>query len=34
MLVGGMLPLAAMVVALFAAVWIREGRRGSAPARR
>ena len=25
--VGGLLPLAAMLAALFAAVWIREGRR-------
>jgi hypothetical protein len=34
LLVGGLLPLAAMLVALFAAAWIREGRRAEAPARR
>jgi hypothetical protein len=34
LLVGGLLPLAAMLVALFAAAWIREGRRASAPASR
>jgi hypothetical protein len=34
LLVGGLLPLAAMLVALFAAAWIREGRRQAAPARR
>ena len=33
-LAGGLVPLAAMIGALFAAVWIREGRRGEAPARR
>ena len=27
LVVGGLLPLAAMLLALFAAVWIREGRR-------
>jgi hypothetical protein len=30
LLVGGLLPLAAMIVALFAAAWIREGRRAEA----
>jgi hypothetical protein len=34
LLVGSLVPLAAMVVALFAAAWIREGRRVNAPARR
>jgi len=35
LLIGGLLPLAAMVLALFAAAWIREGRRAaSAPTRR
>ena len=34
LLVGGLLPLAAMLVALFAAAWVREGRRQTAPARR
>jgi hypothetical protein len=34
LLVGGLLPLAAMLVALAAAAWIREGRRQRAPARR
>ena len=35
LLVGGLLPLAAMLCALFAAVWIHEGRRAeSAPTRR
>jgi hypothetical protein len=34
LLVGGLLPLAAMLVALFAAVWLHEGRRAEAPARR
>ena len=35
LLVGGLLPLAAMIAALFAAAWIREGRRAeAAPARR
>jgi hypothetical protein len=34
LLVGGLLPLAAMVCALFAAAWIREGRRADAPTRR
>jgi len=35
LLVGGLLPLAAMIVALFAAAWIRESRRAeAAPARR
>jgi len=33
-LVGGLAPLAAMIVALFAAAWLREGRRAEAPARR
>ena len=31
---GGLLPLAAMLCALFAAAWIRAGRREAAPARR
>jgi hypothetical protein len=34
LLVGGLLPLFAMLVALFAAAWIREGRRHAAPAHR
>jgi len=34
LLVGGLAPLAAMIVALFAAAWLREGRRAEAPARR
>ena len=34
LLAGGLMPLAAMIVALFAAAWIREGRRAEAPARR
>lgn len=34
LLVGGLLPLLAMLVALFAAAWIREGRRRAAPAPR
>jgi hypothetical protein len=35
LLVGGLLPLAAMLIALFAAAWLREGRRAAeAPARR
>ena len=34
LLAGGLLPLAAMLAALFAAAWIREGRRAEAPARR
>jgi len=29
-LAGGLVPLAAMLVALFAAVWLREGRREQA----
>jgi hypothetical protein len=29
LLVGGLTPLAAMLVALFAAMWIREGTRGA-----
>ena len=33
LLVGGLLPLAAMLAALFAAAWLREGRRHGAPAR-
>ena len=33
-LTGGLVPLAAMLVALFAAAWVREGRRRPAPARR
>jgi hypothetical protein len=34
LLVGSLVPLAAMVIALFAAAWIREGRRLQAPASR
>jgi hypothetical protein len=34
LLVGSLVPLAAMVIALLAAAWIREGRRAGAPARR
>jgi hypothetical protein len=34
LLVGSLLPLAAMLVALFAAAWLREGRRVNAPASR
>jgi hypothetical protein len=34
LLVGSLVPLAAMLVALFAAAWIREGRRANAPAPR
>jgi hypothetical protein len=35
LLAGGLLPLAAMLVALFAAAWLRQGRREEpAPARR
>jgi hypothetical protein len=34
LLVGSLAPLAAMVIALFAAARIREGRRVDAPARR
>jgi hypothetical protein len=34
LLVGGLLPLVAMLIALFAAAWIREGRRQAASARR
>jgi hypothetical protein len=34
LLAGGLVPLAAMIVALFAAAWIHEGRRAEAPARR
>jgi hypothetical protein len=32
LLVGSLLPLAAMMIALFAAAWMREGRRADAPA--
>jgi hypothetical protein len=31
-LAGGLVPLAAMIVALFAASWLREGRRDEEPA--
>jgi ABC-type uncharacterized transport system YnjBCD permease subunit len=31
LLVGSLVPLAAMMIALFAAAWIREGRRADAP---
>jgi hypothetical protein len=34
LLIGGLLPLAAMLLALFAAAWLREGRRADAPTRR
>jgi hypothetical protein len=34
LLIGGLLPLVAMLLALFAAAWIREGRRAEAPTRR
>jgi hypothetical protein len=34
LLVGSLVPLAAMMIALFAAAWIRDGRRTDAPARR
>jgi hypothetical protein len=34
LLVGGLAPLAAMIVALFDAAWHPEGRRAEAPARR
>lgn len=35
LIAGSLVPLAAMLAALFAAAWIREGRRGeTAPARR
>jgi hypothetical protein len=33
LLVGGLVPLVTMIAALFAAVWLREGRRPKAPAR-
>jgi hypothetical protein len=32
LLAGGLVPLAAMLTALFAAAWIRNGRRPEAPA--
>jgi hypothetical protein len=34
LLAGGLVPLVAMLAALFAAAWIREGRRAEAPAPR
>jgi hypothetical protein len=34
LLAGGLVPLVAMLVALFAAVWIREGRLRETPALR
>jgi hypothetical protein len=34
LLIGGLLPLVAMLLALFAAAWLREGRRANAPTRR
>jgi hypothetical protein len=34
LLIGGLLPLVAMLLALFAAAWIRVGRRAVAPTRR
>jgi hypothetical protein len=34
LLAGGLVPLATMLVALFAAAWLRTGRRSEAPARR
>jgi len=33
-LIVGLLPLVAMLLALFAAAWLREGRRAEAPTRR
>lgn|GEM_PF-6179521 len=33
LLAGGLVPLVAMLCALFAAAWIRAGRRDDAPAR-
>jgi hypothetical protein len=34
LLAGSLVPLAAMLIALFAAAWLREGRRANAPASR
>ena len=34
LLIGGLLPLVAMLLALFAAAWLREGQRAEAPTRR
>ena len=34
LLAGGLVPLAAMLLALFAAAWLREGRRAATPASR
>jgi hypothetical protein len=34
LLAGSLVPLAAMLIALFAAAWPREGRRANAPASR
>jgi hypothetical protein len=34
LLAAGLVPLAAMLIVLFAAAWIRGGRRREAPARR
>ncbi|MCW2977025.1 MAG: hypothetical protein JWM06_2306 [Actinomycetia bacterium] len=34
LLAGSLVPLVAMLVALFAAAWLREGRREKAPAAR
>ena len=34
LLAGGLAPLLAMLIALFAAAWIRDGRRREAPAGR
>jgi hypothetical protein len=34
LLAGGLVPLVAMLVALFAAAWLRAGRPAKAPARR
>jgi hypothetical protein len=33
LLIGSLMPLAAMLIALFAAAWLRAGRRPQAPAR-
>jgi hypothetical protein len=34
LLVGGLVPLVSMIAALFAAAWLREGRRSKRPAQR
>jgi hypothetical protein len=33
LLIGSLMPLAAMLIALFAAAWLRDSRRPQAPAR-